>query len=1147
MSPATAGEPKLPRGSRETAALLRANGYGVLNQEKLRHKHDVPAGAPQQAPPQQQQQQRHVRVMEPPVAQAARRPADKRKHAEPSSSEDERPVRSTRSGGAQQQPHALQGGGMKRVRSSWKMRPLLVDEKLAVFLEGQDDALLHYDGGEFYQWLRDCEAGKADPAEGFPYPLVVQDKDLRTLLEIKQPEQQPAAELRQVVAPAAAGGAADERIIVPTVRMLPATEQPDLLVREQEPPVVQRMLALEQPDVAGTSAAALAASAAWQSAELAVALDLPYIRYVQPTPDDLDLAVEFNLDEDDEEWLAQYNVEAKRAKSRKGRRTLGEEWMEHLIDRMEKEYTAELQRHPGKWVVQAADPSATDQPPNISIPSIDEVFPLEKCLQVPGINHYENVIVAVYDYWKAKHERAGRPLIQRLWYEPPWDRKKAAQRLASNADDGEGGVGEDGPFWAQDSPVALAGIRKRRMDPDEAKARFQEIRRDLESARTLADQIRKREKLKRRELQLYKEEWAARMQAIRDGAERVVVQQGRVKDPPAQLSAVWRMEAAGAGLLPEYSDELDEDHVAVGAPQDAAAQAEERAVRLAQRRLARDVAVVVPLARAPAQQQQQPGRAAAAPASPILSQGGNVRGPPAAPGVRRVRTCIWCNSDEFLMLGCASCPRCFCFKCFQRRPGLGINNWSRAVKDPRYTCVICRGLEVEDAPSANTADVLPAVDAADATSPRRRGQQHARRQAQQQQQQQAADRAELLDDAQQLGVEIPKGLGGAALRSYLLKRQREVEEHGADSSSQEEEADQQQQQQHGHLRGRPPRAVAGAAAHATHGRARRQQRLGASSGSSESGVDEEQRRPKQRKLGGAALASHLRRLEQRRQQRQQQHASDHEQASFGAAEEDGWPYNHIPAPPRKLGGAALKSYIRRQELLLEEPDGSDSEQPATSGQPLTAAEEWPFAHIPPPPRKLGGAALRSYIKRQELLLAEQQGSDAEGGREHQEATSDSEQPSSSHGVAAAADEAWPYTHIPAPPRKLGGAALKSYIRRQEQLLEEQDGGSEPSGSSSGTAEEFGASSSEDEGPATRHGGSSDEERSDHKENLAPPTKRHRALGGAALAAHLRKQSLAAAMSQGRRPGPSAAASGRRASRDAHGLLEQARRLQARRN
>ena len=96
--------------------------------------------------------------------------------------------------------------------------------------------------------------------------------------------------------------------------------------------------------------------------------------------------------------------------------------------------------------------------------------------QVPGINHYENVIEAVYCYWRAKHERAGRPLIQRLWYEPPWDRRKAAQRLASNAADGEGGGSEGGPFYAQDSPAALAGIRKRRMDPEEVKARFQEMR-----------------------------------------------------------------------------------------------------------------------------------------------------------------------------------------------------------------------------------------------------------------------------------------------------------------------------------------------------------------------------------------------------------------------------------------------------------------------------------------------------------------------------------------------------------------------------------------------------------------------------------------------------------------------------------------------
>jgi hypothetical protein len=34
---------------------------------------------------------------------------------------------------------------------------------------------------------------------------------------------------------------------------------------------------------------------------------------------------------------------------------------------------------------------------------------------VRGINHYANVIEAVYQYWAAKHKRAGKPLIQRLW------------------------------------------------------------------------------------------------------------------------------------------------------------------------------------------------------------------------------------------------------------------------------------------------------------------------------------------------------------------------------------------------------------------------------------------------------------------------------------------------------------------------------------------------------------------------------------------------------------------------------------------------------------------------------------------------------------------------------------------------------------
>ncbi len=129
---AEADEPKLPRGMRETAALLRANGYGVLNEEKLRHPHRAEGDAARPSRPQQpqqeqqqQQQQRTVRLVEPEAAAERRRAADKRKQRDASSSEDERPARS---GGAarstQLQPAPSQG--LKRVRSSWKIRPLLV-------------------------------------------------------------------------------------------------------------------------------------------------------------------------------------------------------------------------------------------------------------------------------------------------------------------------------------------------------------------------------------------------------------------------------------------------------------------------------------------------------------------------------------------------------------------------------------------------------------------------------------------------------------------------------------------------------------------------------------------------------------------------------------------------------------------------------------------------------------------------------------------------------------------------------------------------------------------------------------------------------------------------------------------------------------
>jgi hypothetical protein len=75
------------------------------------------------------------------------------------------------------------------------------------------------------------------------------------------------------------------------------------------------------------------------------------------------------------------------------------------------------QKHPEKWVIHrpAAGSAASNEPLTIIVPSIEEMFPVDKALDAPGINHYENIIRAVYDYWRGKHQRAGRPLIQRLW------------------------------------------------------------------------------------------------------------------------------------------------------------------------------------------------------------------------------------------------------------------------------------------------------------------------------------------------------------------------------------------------------------------------------------------------------------------------------------------------------------------------------------------------------------------------------------------------------------------------------------------------------------------------------------------------------------------------------------------------------------
>ncbi|KFM26242.1 Soluble inorganic pyrophosphatase 2 [Auxenochlorella protothecoides] len=339
--------------------------------------------------------------------------------------------------------------GLKRSRSLWKTRPLIIDEKLPVFVEGVDSlALLAYDNGDFYRWQKEVEAGVASAADAAPYPLIVQDSDFRTLLEIRPgggngcEEAGSGAGAAGAAAPGCGrpGPRPGSGIAVPRATLLPPALQPDVMLLAGEgPPIVEHRMGGEDatPGPAseakggrgdGGSGSASPPPAAAAAAALPPQLqrDPPYTRYVQPTPDELELAIEYDLDEEDEEWLEAHNAEARRARSRVARRTLAGEWMEHLIDRMEKEYTAELQRHPELWTL-TPDPDRPDAPPSVGLPPIARIFPVERCLAVPGINHYEPVIRRVYEYWQRKHEARGAPLIQRLWYEPPWHRRRAAE------------------------------------------------------------------------------------------------------------------------------------------------------------------------------------------------------------------------------------------------------------------------------------------------------------------------------------------------------------------------------------------------------------------------------------------------------------------------------------------------------------------------------------------------------------------------------------------------------------------------------------------------------------------------------------------------------------------------------------------------
>lgn len=61
----------------------------------------------------------------------------------------------------------------------------------------------------------------------------------------------------------------------------------------------------------------------------------------------------------------------------------------------------------------------------LQLPDVDTVLPLQTAMQ--GLSSQPAAAVkAVYVHWCQKRQYSERPLLQRLWYEPPWHRLTVA-------------------------------------------------------------------------------------------------------------------------------------------------------------------------------------------------------------------------------------------------------------------------------------------------------------------------------------------------------------------------------------------------------------------------------------------------------------------------------------------------------------------------------------------------------------------------------------------------------------------------------------------------------------------------------------------------------------------------------------------------
>ncbi|CAL5220695.1 g2747 [Coccomyxa viridis] len=526
-------------------------------------------------------------------------------------------------------------------------RPLHVNEKIRVLWQGRDPEWDEWDGGAFAKWMQACEddeqqqrdfpsslGGQAVPSLhrsssqaflGLRPQVVVVGHNSKPLAQDLQ------AEPAEVNASAAGLGTAAEPINVPKCRKL------------------SKAKCRKRGDAGAAPSTA--------------SVEERYVRHVDSAASGAEHRVEYDMNDEDEAWLAKYNKQRLLSSTRGPR--LSEDAFEGVIDSFEKGLHHVLEHRTELWpnVIEASREA----------PDIESIFPVEDACTLPEVKHLPKAAVkAAYSHWCAKRLKAKRPLLQRLWFEQPWVRVREASKEHCGAQGSLREVEAELPFMGQEAP--RPSTRPRWIDADEAMLKLLAIRGDLEVIRTMADQVHRREKQRRRELLQWREDWHGVLSL--DPAEAL---ENLPNGPVSSASADRESRLANRAAM----QAAREASTLIGAQVSLAAAVAENAEAFADGHISRTVSLNEDSAAPPAPQK----------------------------GELSASACFWCSGAGSLV-ACNHCPRCFCYNCYKQRHSYGIINWAKVLRDPDFHCPVCTGKE----PASNEGDSVPGAERPSATA-----------------------------------------------------------------------------------------------------------------------------------------------------------------------------------------------------------------------------------------------------------------------------------------------------------------------------------------------------------------------------------------------------------------------------------------------